>query len=185
MKRAEIAQLLPGIFQRAIRPGNPLFAALAAMETLQGPDEEALQDLEQYFDPYRMPDAFVPYISGWLDLDHLLPEAPDQLAAGGVDPFPPGLGRLRELIAAAAYLSGWRGTERGLLRFLETATGTQGFEVRENVNRDGEGRPFHLLIQAPPQTAGYEPLLRRIIEVEKPAYVTYELAFRAEGNGRT
>ena len=38
---------------------------------------------------------------------------------------------LRELIAAAAQLSQWRGTAQGLQRFLETATGIEGFELDE------------------------------------------------------
>jgi len=33
-------------------------------------------------------------------------------------------------------------------------------------------------VQAPGETAVFEPLLERIIEAEKPVYVTYELVFK-------
>ena len=65
MKQALIEQLLPQVFQRTIRPGNPLMAILEVMEALQGPSEEVLADLAEYFSPYRAPDRFVPYLAGW------------------------------------------------------------------------------------------------------------------------
>ena len=82
------------------------------------------------------------------------------------------------MIAASAFLSKWRGTAKGLLCFLETATGCQGFEIDETVrDANGQIKPFHLLIRAPAETARYRVLIERIIEMEKPAYVTYELSF--------
>jgi hypothetical protein len=87
---------------------------------------------------------------------------------------------LRELVAAAAYLSKWRGTSKGLHHFLETATGASGFTIDEHVrDKDGRERPYHIKVLAPAETAPYESLLRRIIALEKPAYVTYELEFTA------
>jgi phage tail-like protein len=179
MKRAEIERLLPGIFQRTSHPGSPLYALLEAMEALQAPSEAALRDLDTYFEPRRAPDAFVPYLAGWVDLQRLLAEAPSAPDTPPPPTFPTGLGRLRELIAQAAFLSQWRGTSRGLLRFLETATGAQGFAVDEQVpGENGLPRPFHLRVRAPRETAPYRVLIERIIEVEKPAYVTYELVFK-------
>jgi phage tail-like protein len=193
MKRDEIARLLPGIFQRTIHPGNPLSTLLAVMEALHEPSEDVLERLDTFFDPYRAPDDFIPFLAAWVDLERLLTESPEARAAHAAraaartgvrpataapPPLPTGLGRLRELVAAAAYLSQWRGTARGLLRFLETATGVQGFEIDEQVlGRDGRPRPFHLRIRAPQETAAYRPMLERIVELEKPAYVTYELEF--------
>ena len=82
------------------------------------------------------------------------------------------------MIAAAAYLSQWRGTLQGLVRFLETATGAQGFEVDEHVLAgDGQLRPFHVCIRAPKATEPYRAMLERIIALEKPAYVTHDLEF--------
>lgn len=179
MKRSEIEQLLPGIFQRTLRPQTPLYALLEVMEALHAPSEAVLADLDSFFDPYRTPDEFVPYLAGWVDLDRLLHEAKGYAASNAPPPpFPTGQGRLRELIAAAAFLSKWRGTPRGLLRFLETATGATGFVIDERTpGPNGQPRPFHLRIVAPQSVQPYQALLERIIELEKPAYVTYELVF--------
>lgn len=178
MKQADIAQLLPGIFQRTLREGSPLPALLAVMEALHDPDEQVLGQLDAYFDPYRAPDAFVSYLAGWVDLERLLVESPEEREQTAVPPLPTGTGRLRELIAAAAYLSQWRGTAQGLRRFLETATGAHSFEIDESgMTADGRQRAFHIRVRAPKATEPYRVLLDRIVEIEKPAYVTYELEF--------
>jgi hypothetical protein len=185
MKQAEIQQLLPEIFQRAVHPGNPLFAVLSVMELLQAPSETILQNLETHFDPRRSPDRFVAYLASWVDLDRLLSTAPVP-ASARPDPaapatFPTGLGRLRELVAAAPYLSRWRGTARGLMTFLEIATGLRGFVIAEQPpGPDGLPRPFHLGIQAPAMAPATRLLVVNIIELEKPAYVTYDLTFADE-----
>ncbi len=189
MKQTEIEHLLPEVFRRTIRPGTPLDALLAVMAALHAPSEEVLAALDLYLDPYRAPDDFIPYLARWVDLQRFLAEFPESEGEDegpGVPssvPFAGGLGRLRDLIAAAAPLSKWRGTARGLLRFLETATGVQGFEIDEAVpGPDGRPKPFHLRIEAPTEAEPYRVLIRRIIEMEKPAYVTYTLSF-GEGSG--
>ena len=180
MKRAEIERLLPGIFQRTIHAGTPgrqpLLALLEVMEALHAPDESVLAHLEQFFNAYQAPDRFVVLLARWLDLERFLTDAP---AGGRLPPgLPTGTGRLREMVAAAAYLSKWRGTARGLLRFLETATGISGFAVDEAVpGPDGEPRLFHVRIRAPGEAAPYRTLIDHIIAEEKPVHVTYELQF--------
>ena len=178
MKQSEIAQLLPGIFQQTIRPGNPLNSLLGVMEGLFAIPEETLSHLEDFFNPYRAPDRFVPFLADWVDLEWLLVQTPGERVLTGVQPLPSGLGRLRELIAASAYLAQMRGTARGLVLFLETATGVPGFKIDENAScEDGSPRPFHICVHAPPASQEYGPLIVRIIEFEKPAYVTYTLTF--------
>jgi phage tail-like protein len=177
MKRNEIEHLLPGVFQRTSQPGNPLLALLAVMEALHTPSEAALDQLDAFFNPYRTPDRFVPYLTRWVDMDRLFGDSA-RSADATLPPFPSGTGRLRELIAAAAYLSKWRGTAKGLRLFLETATGLPGYEINGQVSgSDGRPRPFHVAIRAPAQAEPYRVLIERIIEMEKPAYVTYELQF--------
>lgn len=188
MKQNEILQLLPEIFQRTATPENPLTVLLGVMEQLHAPAEGVLVGLDRFFDPRRTPDKFVAFLATWVDLASLLRDmpAPDAAAsttaatAAPLDALSTGTGRLRELVAAAAYLSQWRGTRQGLLHFLETATGLTGFEINEAVEEKGQVIPYHLLITAPARAQPYRSLLDRIIALEKPAYVTYELAFAAE-----
>jgi phage tail-like protein len=171
MKRAEIEKLLPEIYQRTLLPGTPQYALLEVMEAMHGPSESALRDLAETFDPRRTSDDFVAFLARWVDLDRLfvgatLPEA-----------MTPGLGRLRELIVESAELAKWRGTARGLIRFLQVATGISGFEIDEEVTDEtGHLRPFHIRLRVPEEATRHRALIARIIESEKPAYVTYELA---------
>jgi phage tail-like protein len=174
MRRAEIERLLPAVFQRTVRDGEILAALLDVMETLHAPSEEALAHVERFFDPRRAPDAFVPTLARWVDLDRILINE----GVSGGDPLPSGVGRLRELIATAAELARWQGTRRGLLLFLETATGEPGFAIDEVVpDSDGRPRPFFLKIRCPTAATPYRDLIDRIVSQEKPAYVSYALDF--------
>ena len=178
MKRNEIEPLLPGVFQRTLTPGSPLTAILQIMEDLHAPAEEVLDHLAGFFNPYRTPDEFVPYLAAWVDLARFLDEAPAPQAAAELPGYSPGVGRLRELIAAAADLSQWRGTQTGLVRFLETATGITGFVVDEQVvDATGRVRPFHMAVRAPAAAVRDARLIHRIVELEKPAYMTAEVTF--------
>jgi phage tail-like protein len=180
MKRADIERLLPEIFQRTLPPDedgdNLLRAYLSVMELLHAPSEQVLASLNAFFDPYLAPDRFVPYLAGWVDLDQVWLEEPAGYHADNLPAFPAGLGSLRELIAAAAALSRWRGTRAGLRQFLETATGSTGFDIEEDVEDEtGTIIPFHIRVRVPPAAHAHASLIRRIIGIEKPAYVTYEL----------
>jgi phage tail-like protein len=184
VRKAQIKRLLPSLFQRTTRPGSPLWAILDVMESMQAPSESALDHLDITFDPRRAPDAFVPYLATWVDLEMLLTVSRGP-AFSSVASFPTGLGRLRELAANAVALSQWRGTGKGLWRFLETATGKQGFTINEQViGPDGQPKPFHVQINAPGELLPQRTLIEKIIELEKPAYVTYELLF-GTGNRST
>jgi len=176
MKRNEIAQLFPAVFQRTLSDGNPLTGLLEVMEALQAPDEAVLERLDAIFDPRRTTDEFVPFLAYWADLTRLFDGSSNPTAT-----IASGIGRLRELIASAAYLSQWRGTKKGLLRFLRIATGFVDFDIQENVDLNGQPRPFHVSIHAPKESAQYSDLIGRIVELEKPAYVTYELSFEPAG----
>jgi phage tail-like protein len=181
VKRNEIAQLLPNVFRRTAHPGSPLFALLDAMEALHAPSEAVLARLHTYFDPRQTPDEFVPMLAHWVDLEWLfdLSALDTSVSSDSAAPISTGLGRLRELIALAAYLYKWRGTAQGMKTFLEVATGLKGFEIEEQVRgEDGSIQPFHLRLYAPEVARSHQVLIERIIESEKPAYVTYELSFQ-------
>ncbi len=174
MKRQRIEQLLPAVVHRTLRPGSLLLALLEVMEGLHAPSEALLATLDERFDPRRAPDRFVPFLARWVDLDHLFEEGVE----GGGLPGTLELGHLRELVAQATHLSRWRGTSRGLILFLETATGQRGFDIDERIaDADGKLRAFHLRVTAPADSRPRRALLEQIIEREKPAYVTYELRF--------
>ena len=178
MRRNEIEALLPSVMQRTLDTGGPLATIVQIMDDLHAPAEEILATLADFFNAYRTPDEFVPYLAGWVDLARLLEATPAANNATDLPNFAPGIGQLRELIAAAAYLSKWRGTEHGLVRFLETATGLSGFAVATQVpDADGRPRPFHLRVTAPATARPYATLVRRIVEQEKPAYVTADIDF--------
>ena len=165
MKRDEIARLLPSIFQAGDLEGSPLAGLLDVMESLHVRPEEELASLDQVLDPERAPEPFVSFLATWVDL--------------GLE-VTTGIERQRALVASAVELSRWRGTARGLVAFLEIATGVSGFEVEDRVlDAALLPRPFHLRVTAPGRLEKHDRMLCRIIEREKPAYVTYELVFRA------
>lgn len=170
MNRETIETLLPVNFRRALQPLSPLSALLDVMESMVAPSEATLVGLDRFFDCRRTPERFVPYLARWVDLGPLLDRLAEELGPGE---FPSGNGRLRDLVALAAHLSLWRGTRRGLVEFLEVGTGLTGFDVEEHAG----GRPFHLRFTAPPGAEQYRALITSIVEQEKPAYTTYELAF--------
>jgi phage tail-like protein len=186
MRHSEIERLLPEVFQRTLSPGSPISALVELMEALHERDEQVLATVDCAFSAYRAPERFVSFLARWVDLDRFFPPPPPGALPGDWSPqsLPTGPGRLRELIAAAAFLSQWRGTARGLRSFLQTATGLHGFEIDERVaGADGLPRPFHIRVRAPEEAAPHRALIDRIIAQEKPAYVTYELEFGPAGQG--
>jgi phage tail-like protein len=179
MQRAAIERLLPEVFQRAVEPASPLAAVLDVMESQHAPAEEALLGLADVFDPRRTDERFLTMLAHWVDLARLNPQR-----AGDTDldwrpqSWPIPAGRLRELIANAAELSQQRGTASGLVRFLEIATGTGPYTLEERVpGEDGMPIPYHVRLIAPRAAQPFEELVERIVEQEKPAYVTWELAW--------
>src|SRR5882724_4902387 len=186
MKQEEIKLLFPSVIRRTLREGNPLAVLLGVMEAMQAQDEVVLASLDAYFDPHRTTDAFVPFLACWVDLDRLFEEVPERRWQSTFSSrvMTSGPGRLRELIARSAFLSQWRGTSKGLLLFLQTATGIENFLIDENVsNAKGQRRPFHIKVTAPAEGTPHKDLIERIIEMEKPAHVTFELAFESADAG--
>lgn len=178
MKRDQIAQLLPEVFRTTLAPRTPLVALLEVMAAQHAPAEQMLADIDKVFDPYRAPDAFVPMLASWVDLDRFFSQRRRGTETNASAPLSSGMGQLRELIAAAGELSQWRGTNHGLIRFLELATGGTGFEIDEQASdEDGIPRPFHIEVRAPAETARHKALIEQILEQEKPAYVTAQLVF--------
>lgn len=171
MNAARIAALLPGVFRSSMRSGNLLSAFVDVMEEQHAPCERALDRIDEFFDPRRAPDAFVPFLARWVHFDHLYDDG-GRRGRGAPAAAVASLGQLRELVASAAFLAKWRGTSVGMLRFLHTAIGFTGFRIDEP-----RGKPFHLRVTAPARAQPQEDLIHKVIRMAKPAHVSYELAF--------
>jgi phage tail-like protein len=172
MKRDDITAILPSMFRSAAGNGSPLSAILDTMEALHVRTETLLANLDAVFDPMETDDAMVPFLAGWVDLDWLTACPGSGLDTGATA----GRENVRKLISLAWYLSKWRGTARGLKLFLETATGVNGFSISESVaDRSGRPLPFHITVSVPPEVMDRRYMIERIIENEKPAYVTYTI----------
>lgn len=171
MTPADVARLLPHVYRAGLVPGSPLLALCSLMARYATPVEEGLVQLDRTFAPYLAPEAFVPYLARWVDMEQALTtklRGPD----GELETLSSGHGRLRELVAQAAELSRLRGTGEGMRRILEIATGCRGFAIVET-----EDRPFHFHIEAPPEAERHRLLVDHVAALEKPAYVTYSVSY--------
>lgn len=166
MRRQTIERLLPTAYQRAATEGSVLHALLDVMEALHAPDEELLANVDALFAPYSAPERFVPFLTGWVTLDYLVGVP----RPGGELRLPLPAGRVRDLIANGAALAKLRGTPVGLQWFLQIATGVTGFQIEEPPTR-----PFHFVVLVPPDARAYLGVIRRIVEMEKPAASTFEV----------
>ncbi len=179
MQRTALDQLLPNVFQQALVPGGLLGGLLDVMETLHAPSEAVLADLDAVFDPRRTPDRFVPFLARWTDLERLYCDDGEPLPSHPL--LTSHRGHLRELVAAAAELARWRGTARGLAAFLRTATGCTGFRIDDRpLDQALRPIPFHLRVTAPAAARPLRAMVEHLITQEKPAHITWELAFAQE-----
>jgi phage tail-like protein len=166
MRRQTIERLLPAAYQRAATDQSVLAALLEVMETLHAPDEQVIGDFDAQFAPYTARPDFLPFLAGWVTLDHLV----GVRRPGAADPLLIPAGRMRDLLAEASALAQVRGTPDGLRRFLEIATGVRGFEITEPSQR-----PFHFVVRVPATARAYAGVVGHIVEHEKPAATTFEL----------
>ena len=177
---------LPAIYSQApTGPGGryapyedkPFFERfLTGFQDAMEPTQDLLSGLSEYFDADAAPADFLPWLGTWVSLilDDNWPEL-----------------KRRRLIKEAVELYRWRGTRRGLSRYLEIYTGVipeindkpfQGMRLGQNTRLGMET----ILGDVPPHTfvitlavndprAIKEQILRDIIESEKPAHTAYEL----------
>jgi phage tail-like protein len=185
----EIARLLPDVFQAAhdapatggVEADRTMGALLGAMEELHAPVESVLDHLGEHLNPLLAPIGMVTYLTSWVDLDRMVRQR-----SPGLGPLGVASDRLRRLVAAASEISGLRGTAKGMVAILEIATGSSGFTVEENVTGDRRvPRDDHLRIVGPATAQPLSTLVEEIVRTEKPAHVTYELAFATGGGEAT
>jgi phage tail-like protein len=168
--------LLPEIFRVTAGSTGPLAALVAAGSDMHAPIRSVLDRMDELVDPFRCPDALVPFLAWWVDLGWLtLPDSdstPKPSLRGGNS-------RLRDLIASSADLSARRGTTAGVIRFLQLATGVPGFTV-ENVPG-----AFHFRVHVPDAGADQLDMISRIVRQLKPAHVTAEIVLESTGLAAT
>lgn len=164
MQPEAIAELLPEVIRRTAGPGTALADVLGVMSELHRPVEDILDEFERYVDPYRCPERFVPFLAEWVGFGWLVGTTEDPN-------MPTGDGPLRDVIDSATALSKYRGTEIGLRRMLELATGLTGFDITQSPTI-----PFHMTVTTDESARPYRDYIALIIRHEKPAFVTADLA---------
>lgn len=167
---------------------------LKIFETTFEPTVDILDHQWAYLDPLTAPQAMLPFLAHWV---------------GWSFQGPLSLAQQRALIRYAMEIYRWRGTRRGLRFYLHLASGLplddhvdhesqRSIGIHENFSQGhvlgrtilGESTilsgntPYHFTVRLRPP-ADYsldETLIRTIIEQEKPAFSSYDLAIevRAE-----
>ncbi|MBC8064150.1 MAG: hypothetical protein H7Y17_04925 [Chlorobia bacterium] len=183
--RGKLLGLLPGIYgeemqkQRDEDNGeSPFFERyLLGFEDALRPLQRTLDRLDMLFSPYSTPPEFLLWLGAWvcLPLDENWSEM-----------------QRRRLIKEAVELWRWRGTKRGLSRYIEIYTGVKpdihdvpvrgmrlGPETKMG-NRDTKlgdvpAHTFVVSIAAPDPTKINEQIVHDIITWEKPAHTAYSL----------
>ena len=180
MKHTEIKKLLPSVMQRSMannvlhdaiggnKGSSVLNTFIEVMEKMHRPTENLLDNLHDVFNPRQVPERFLPMLAHWTNLINLF--QPDK--AGSEPSFwkertlPTEPGYLRELIAMSVEISQWRGTNYGLKKVLQMATGISNFSIKET------DKPFHIEVGVPEEAQKYWELIQRIVAQEKPAHIT-------------
>ncbi|MDJ1182013.1 phage tail protein [Roseofilum casamattae] len=163
---------------------------LKIIEETFNPDVQMLGSLVSYLDPLTAPESMIPFLAHWVGWE--------------LQPYL-SLDQQRSLIRHAIEIYRWRGTRRGLRLYLHLATRLpldEDIEIEEDkhisitetfsqglilggtiVGTDsmlGGGRPFHFSVRLrlPTDTPGSldEGLVRKVIDRQKPAFCTYDLA---------
>ena len=174
MERRRILRYLPENYQlAAANEYGVLSACLAVMEGMHAPDDRILRSLDQYFDPYRAIEPFILLQASWLGLDRYFEWSGINIGAGEAS-FPTGTDRLRLLITEFPSLVKDRGTRASLTRFLEVATGIDGFVIDDG---GSSGKSFHFVVHAPETARPLRRFVEKIVAEERPAHATFEIEF--------
>jgi phage tail-like protein len=175
---------LPDIYQEVDFVGRFLKIFEQAFE----PAVNTIDSLWAYIDPITAPQKLLPFLAHWVGWRS--------------ESYVP-LNRQRDLIRHAMQIYRWRGTRRGLRFYLHLATGLpldehieleedKHISITESFHRGfvlgeaklgidatlGGGRPYHFSVRVRVEDLDQisERLVRSVIEQEKPAFCTYDLA---------
>lgn len=158
---------------------------LRGFEDLVEPLQATLEQLDTLFGPYSTPSDFLLWLGAWvvMPLDENWPEM-----------------RRRKLIAEAVNLYRWRGTKKGLSRYLEIYCGVkpeindqpvEGMRLgpqaklgtKATVLGDVPPHTFVVTIPLPENSTINEQTIHDIIRYEKPAHTAYALRVVRRGPG--
>lgn len=166
---------------------------LRGFEDALEPVQETISTLERFFDPMKAPEDTLRWLSTWVAL--VMDENWSQM-------------KRRRLIQEAVELYRWRGTRKGLCRYLEIYAGVvpeiydrplQGMRLGDATlpesaspqlgseeTRLGDIPPhtFVVTLAIPDVRNINERIVRDIIEAEKPAHTAYELYLVQTRSGR-
>ncbi|MFI5385539.1 MAG: phage tail protein [Fimbriimonadales bacterium] len=192
---ARLLDQLPSLYREALHDMRddvggyqdpPFFERyLRGFEDIVEPLQETLEQLDRLFGPYSTPPDFLLWLGAWvvMPLDENWPEM-----------------RRRKLIAEAVNLYRWRGTRKGLSRYLEIYCGVKP-EVNDQpvegmrLGPDAKlGTKATVLGDVPPHTFVVtipitdnnpvnEQTIHDIIRYEKPAHTAYALRLARRGPG--
>ncbi len=178
MNQSEIQSLLPEVFLQTLNDEHKneetiLSILIDIMHFMHVETELQFKTIEDFFNPCRTPqEAFIEYLGYWTDLERLWH---DDTKLGIHHLIQKEC--LQELILSASYLSQWRGTLQGLSQFLKIATGSNSITIRDGIDKHGKQQSFHFLVEISEKQKHQNRLIQRIIEQEKPVYVSYDIKF--------
>lgn len=168
LERRDLVELLPEVMRLADLPGSPFAATLDAMHDLLAPTMARIETVDMWFDPLTAPPAALPLLATWLDL-----AVAAEVTVACHDDEAARDRALRRLVIAGHDLVRLRGTRQGLERLLRIVTSMDHFTLDDGAAT----APFHLAVVAPQAVADRAGALRRLIEHERPVYVTWSLRF--------
>lgn len=144
---------------------SPFFVRFVSMfqELANGLLEDA-DNIDNLIDLTVGPDAMVRYLGSWIGFDSIDPALPHELQ--------------RRIVTSSAQTLAWRGTRRGLERFLELASGGAAqVEDGGGVWRDGEAPADPAWVRMRVESTGWLPErdFVTLVRDEVPAHVRAEL----------
>ncbi|MFF4230392.1 phage tail protein [Streptomyces sp. NPDC001820] len=167
---APIGRMLPAVFA----DDDLAQRFVAGLDEVIAPILNVLDCLDSYFTPTLAPVDFTHWLCGWVGAE-----------TDGREPEE----RLREAVAAAAYLHRVRGTRRGLSEAIRLAFGVEP-EITESGAADWEARPLgrfpgerrprlHVTLRLPDPTPSDEYRLDSLVAAARPAHMPYAVQVTA------
>ncbi|MER7789728.1 phage tail protein [Streptomyces sp. NPDC097640] len=177
-----LALMLPAVFA----DDDLMQRFIAGLDEVLAPLHNVLDCQDSYFTPALAPTDFTRWLGIWIGAE----------TDGIEDDNPEGVARLRDAVAAAAYLHRVRGTRGGLAETIRLAFGVEAeitesggatWSARPRGAFPGEPRPgLHVTLRLPSPTPADEHRLNEIVAAARPAHVPYTVQVTAaERNPQT